>query len=572
MMNRLTLVVSVVPMLSSSSVHGFKCFSPSIIRKLRTHDDSCCQSSASSMDDTGDGGWGIGDNWETLSRENEKIETSSVFNQDIAANMAQQLHEGSSAANVGLSEEDEWFQGVLDEVNDLYNGEKLYDTEMDQESLDKNHADTRDLEAAMDEEISMLVRCNEYPEQFLMTNGRAVVPLTEEERDDPLQLVKVTEDEKLQPTRFLKQAVSTMFRRHAKPSIENHGKLIMDRDAVANWMTISLRSEGERKVSPHDSRVGKTISKYGKFGSGYLDQADFQDLYFDTIVGDKVMKSKNRQLELRKDFVKAVLRDIRNHGLLTPAQEQQNEQARKVRETYGAATLDEISSKSNSLHILMDECEILDWDHRSDESKHDVPLRSERRQASGSRASHKLIETVPGDENTPLYLKQGSMIFIDEESCIGCSQCASASPDSFMMVETGRFRAFFQRGDSPDVTLAVQACPVSCMHRVTLQELKEYENARDSGQYFGDRKGHIPLHVAGMDSDSNRKSSWYHTLKSKCATSGNCPEKGCYECPKYSHPGENPNFIKNQKRDTHLRAQYFSDRGDADAFRKTAEL
>ena len=520
--------------------------------------------------------WGIGDNWDSLSRENALIETSTVFNQDVAANVAQELDEASTAS---LSTEDEWFQGVMDEINDLYNGEKLYDTRIEQSevsststaSSDPALAVDEDLESKMDEEISMLVRCNEYPQELLVKSGRVVVPLSEAERDDPMQLVQLDGQNTLQPTRFLKMAVSTMFRRHARPLTDDSKKYVMDREAVANWMTHSLRSEDGGKVSLHDKRVGWTISRYGKFGSGHLDQADFHDLYFDTIVGEKQMESKKRQLELRKDMVKAVLRDIRSHGMLTPAQQKQNDQAKQVREAYGAATIDEISAKTNFMDTLMDECEILDWDHRSDESKHDVPLRSDRRQASGIHASHKLIETVPGDSNTPLYLKQGSMIFIDEESCIGCTQCASVSPDSFMMVESGRFRTFVQR-DTPDVSLAVQACPVSCMHRVTLQELKEYENARDSGEYFGGRKTHIPLHVAGIDSDSNRKSSWYHNLKSKCATSGNCPQKGCYECPKYSSPGENPYFLEYLKRDTHLRAQFLSERGDADVFRKTAEL
>lgn len=38
------------------------------------------------------------------------------------------------------------------------------------------------------------------------------------------------------------------------------------------------------------------------------------------------------------------------------------------------------------------------------------------------------------------------LVFIDEESCIGCSQCATIAPDSFTMLQdTGRARAFLQR-------------------------------------------------------------------------------------------------------------------------------
>ena len=87
------------------------------------------------------------------------------------------------------------------------------------------------------------------------------------------------------------------------------------------------------------------------------------------------------------------------------------------------------------------------------------------------------------------------------------------------MLETGRARTFNQRSGS-DVEQAVASCPVSCMHPVSFRELKEYETARDEGDGRTDHrhlgKGHIPLYVAGIDSDMNRRSSWYHTLKHRC--------------------------------------------------------
>lgn len=103
-------------------------------------------------------------------------------------------------------------------------------------------------------------------------------------------------------------------------------------------------------------------------------------------------------------------------------------------------------------------------------------------------------------------------------------QCANVSPSSFMMLESGRARTFRQRS-SPDVEQAIASCPVNCMHSVTYRELEAYESARDLGdgrtdhKYLGQQS--TPLHVAGMDSDKNRRSSWYHTLKHRClGTSG----------------------------------------------------
>jgi hypothetical protein len=98
-------------------------------------------------------------------------------------------------------------------------------------------------------------------------------------------------------------------------------------------------------------------------------------------------------------------------------------------------------------------------------------------------------------------------------------QCVNVSPSSFMMVDSGRARTFDQRS-SPDVEQAIASCPVDCMHPVTYRELEEFESARDQGDGRSDHKylgqQHTPLHVAGMDSDNNRRSSWYHTLKHRC--------------------------------------------------------
>jgi hypothetical protein len=54
---------------------------------------------------------------------------------------------------------------------------------------------------------------------------------------------------------------------------------------------------------------------------------------------------------------------------------------------------------------------------------------------------------------------------------------------------------------------------------VSFDELKEMERSRDEGDGFGGARSHVPLHVAGRDSDANSKSSWYHYLKAKCGES-----------------------------------------------------
>lgn len=54
--------------------------------------------------------------------------------------------------------------------------------------------------------------------------------------------------------------------------------------------------------------------------------------------------------------------------------------------------------------------------------------------------------------------------------------------------------------------------------------------------------------------------------------SSECPQKGCYDCPQYSNPGDNPYFKINHKAAEHTRAMHFTKNGDADLWRKSADL
>lgn len=145
------------------------------------------------------------------------------------------------------------------------------------------------------------------------------------------------------------------------------------------------------------------------------------------------------------------------------------------------------------------------------------------------------------------------------------------------MLEGGRARTFSQR-NTADVDQAVAACPVNCMHRVSFPELKEFETVRDHGdgrtdhRHMGRDIAHTPLNVAGVGGDASHKDSWYHYVKNKCFMSKQCPQRGCFDCPYYSTPGQNPYWKKQNKEAEHVRAQDFMEKGVADPFRKAAEL
>jgi hypothetical protein len=114
------------------------------------------------------------------------------------------------------------------------------------------------------------------------------------------------------------------------------------------------------------------------------------------------------------------------------------------------------------------------------------------------------------------------------------------------------------------------------MHKVAFHELKEMETARDVGDGHAHHrhmnKGHTPLHIARRGSDLNHKSSWYHYLKQKCFTSKTCPQRGCYDCPNYAKPGDNPNFKKLHAAAEKIRANDIIDSGEGDIWRKIADL
>jgi hypothetical protein len=363
--------------------------------------------------------WSVGDDWSSMSYENPENtipDSSKLFNQDLVTNVAREIEAAGTATL--LTEEDLWINDVVDEIHNSFStlDPPLYDTGFESHTTTVSYIDD------VGKEIAMLVRCNERPEELLVETGRALPPLTNDEKNNPLQLVNISQDG-FQSTYFLEESVSKIFRRHATKDVD--GELVLNREGVANWMTQALRTEKhEGKVSPHDKRIIQIISKYSAYGTGRLLECDLQDLYLSTIVGDSVDSSKSleRQLQLRQPFVGAVLRDIRNHGILPPVEAEHKELADEIREKYGAANAVETQASAVDIEMIMDECEILDWDHRSEHSQGSDPSGSDRKQASRSKSSHKIMD-MACDSKTPLYVKDGEF----SEYIFCCSYSPSAT-------------------------------------------------------------------------------------------------------------------------------------------------
>ncbi|MGK3752022.1 MAG: hypothetical protein ACI8RD_004326 [Bacillariaceae sp.] len=307
------------PFLSSPSRYSYSpVLRPCFLSKM-TIDASI--STSSTDDNLDDGSWSVsGDNWESIS------DTSSVTDQENISEFTNEMTDDTvSPQIIQISEEDNWIQDdvdeIIDEIHNAYStlDVNLYDTSFDEPSKVDNRI-KESIENDMDDEIAMLIRCNERPTSLLIEEGRAIAPLTKEEKDDVSQLVVLNMDT-YEATKFLKDAVSKIFSEHAIHSVID-GVLSMDRTCIASWMTKSLREEGKSKVSPHDKRVLKTLSDFSTYGSGRLVEIDLQRLYLSCIVGDIPNLSSvslKRHLEFRKSFRDVVWRDIRGkHNKIGP--------------------------------------------------------------------------------------------------------------------------------------------------------------------------------------------------------------------------------------------------------------
>jgi hypothetical protein len=302
------------PFLSSPSRYSYSpVLRPRFLSNKMTIDTSI---STSSTDDNLDGSsWSVsGDNWGSIS------DTSSVTDRENISEFTNEMmtdDDVSPQTILQISEEDNWIQDDVDEmIDEIHNAYStldvnLYDTSFDEPSKVDNRI-KESIENDMDDEIAMLIRCNERPTSLLIEEGRAIAPLTKEEKDDVSQLVVLNIDT-CEATKFLKDAVSKIFNEHAIHSVVD-GVLSMDRTCIASWMTKSLQGEENRKVSAHDKRVLKTLSDFSTYKSGRLVEIDLQRLYLSCIVGDipdLSSVSPKRHLEFRKSFRDVVWRDIR---------------------------------------------------------------------------------------------------------------------------------------------------------------------------------------------------------------------------------------------------------------------
>lgn len=163
--------------------------------------------------------------------------------------------------------------------------------------------------------------------------------------------------------------------------------------------------------------------------------------------------------------------------------------------------------------------------------------------------SHTRVE-VDEDTGEPV---RNRMVYVDEHTCIGCTNCAMIAQSTFFMhSEHGRARVFNQWGDDDEtIQIAIETCPVDCIHYVPFEELVKLEVDRrgqninfkarlvSQGEYGGLGLSH---RVGGPNSfTAPQKISG--NMGTRC---NNCPTRGCANCPMYG-VGLNPEYQRKEK-------------------------
>ena len=200
--------------------------------------------------------WGVGDSWSSLSSEDG---TSSWLSPEELSDpigfAARKLEAEARKSGIEENSYDDLTEAI--DTIQLFTGDPsdppLYDTKESFES----YVGSEDFAEETSREIGLLIRCNQMPDKILVEEGRALQPLSNEEKFDVAQLLIVKTENANQPlvhvqtTKFFNESISAIFQQHSM--MEKTGNIrVLSRDGIAKWMTKCLKDES---VGKHDKRV-----------------------------------------------------------------------------------------------------------------------------------------------------------------------------------------------------------------------------------------------------------------------------------------------------------------------------
>ena len=160
--------------------------------------------------------------------------------------------------------------------------------------------------------------------------------------------------------------------------------------------------------------------------------------------------------------------------------------------------------------------------------------------------SHMTLST--DEDGTPTLAR---FTYVDEDTCIGCKNCAFVARSTFFMEESfaGKARVYNQGGDSEElIDEAIDSCPVNCIHYVAHEDLVTLETERlarednlDFNNYASFKRGWTGQEVAVPETQAKYYGSL--AMGTRC---NNCPSRGCASCPMFG-VGKNPIYLQRAK-------------------------
>lgn len=171
----------------------------------------------------------------------------------------------------------------------------LYDTKATEKTMAASNEFVS--EDDHDAEIAFMVRCNQTPDNFLVSQGKALPELTDELKYSADFLFQEKADASdcglsLQPkmTPFFKNAVQKIFHEYSASDSDIKLLQVMDRSAISSWMTKCLsfqqkptRQTEDLKIGPYDKSINAFLSRYCVSSRpGRLTLDEFLGLYLES--------------------------------------------------------------------------------------------------------------------------------------------------------------------------------------------------------------------------------------------------------------------------------------------------
>jgi hypothetical protein len=341
--------------------------------------------------------WGTADNWDDLSNTNKPSITGEMLETDYLAIQAMIME--NFGMKMPVDDDDDAAQAVVETTDDQRIRETIenFVVEADEQDhavpslLSRQEATSIQQEERQSTEITRLIRCNELPENLLLSTGRTIPSLTEAERNDIRQLLNP------EPTIFLEESVRAIFHRHARATSTINGEevaRVMEGGHIAQWIQWCLRQQQnadnnrhENFVTAFDGRVRTVLGQYGQAGAIYED--GLQRLYAEAARSDP----------------DAVWRDLRAHNIVSPAEFQHSllllDLITDLTTTTTTTVVPDalLLTYSGTSTMPLDECELMDDD--MDNVTEEV-ARTDRH----GKSSYEKVELVPNTQ-VPLWIKDG---------------------------------------------------------------------------------------------------------------------------------------------------------------------